>query len=107
MKIPREVHVERMLGCRVCDRDDVPLGRLQECRAEWLDGELVVTEFHLGPAALLERVGGFLLQLPLVGWLPIKRWQYRIPWELMDFSDPRRPRVRACRAELGDHFSFL
>ncbi|MEP6999870.1 MAG: hypothetical protein ABI969_05295 [bacterium] len=96
----REVHVERLLGRRVRDENGVVLGRIEEFLVETVDGELAVTEFHIGTAALLERTGAIFLQLPLIGALRGTATEYRIAWKLTDLSDPRRPRVRAARHEL-------
>jgi hypothetical protein len=95
-----ELHVERLLGCRVHDRDGKALGRLEEIRVEEIDGELVAVEFHIGAQAIVERLGGFALQLPFFNRLPVRRFEYRLSWRLMDFSDPRRPRVTCRREEL-------
>lgn len=96
----REVHVEHLLGRRVRDVDDAVIGRIEELVAERVETAHVVTEFHVGPAALLERVGRFVHQLPLLNALPLMHWEYRIPWQLLDLSDPDRPRVRCRKAEL-------
>ena len=95
-----ELHVERLLGCRVHDRDGKVLGRLEEIRVDEIDGELVALEFHIGAHAIVERLGGFALQLPFFNHLPVARFEYRVAWQLMDFSDPRRPRVTCRREEL-------
>jgi hypothetical protein len=96
----RERHVERLLGRRVRDIDGVVVGRLEELRVHLIDGEPVVTEFHLGPAALLERVGAFVHQLPFISLLPWKPAMYSVEWKDMDLEDARRPRIRRRRAEL-------
>ncbi|HEV8448186.1 MAG TPA: hypothetical protein VGQ44_15255 [Gemmatimonadaceae bacterium] len=88
-----ELHVERLLGRRVRDDDGAVLGRIEELRADVIDGETVVTEIHLGPAALWERLGGYALQLPFFRLLPAAKRVSRVPWSKMDFSDPDDPRV--------------
>jgi len=95
-----EAHVERLLGKRVRDVNGDVVGRLEEMIAETIDGELVVTEFHFGPAAVLERIGVFFGRLPYFGLLPLQRRLYRVPWQDMDLSEPHRPRVRKAKAEL-------
>jgi sporulation protein YlmC with PRC-barrel domain len=96
-----EVHVEQLLGYRVRDPDGCVVGRLEEFRVDIVDGEAVVTEFHIGGAAVLERIAGFASELPLVRHLPFTFTKYRVPWQDMDLSDPERPRVRVPRAELA------
>jgi sporulation protein YlmC with PRC-barrel domain len=88
-----EAHVEHLLGRRVVDVDGRVLGRLEEMRAEIVDRETVVTEFHVGEAALLERIGEFVTQLPFFRYIPFARHGYRIPWNQFDLSNPRAPRV--------------
>jgi len=93
-----EIHVEQLLGKKVRDADGRVVGRLEEFHVEAVDGEHVVTEFLIGPAAALQRVGVFLKQLPFFRFIPKK--EYCVSWTLMDFSDPDRPNVRARRDEL-------
>ena len=96
----REAHVEHLLGRRVRDIDGHVVGRLEELRVEIVDGEYVVTEFHIGGAAVVERIAAFITQLPFFTLIPHARKGYRIPWTQLDLSDPRHPRVRVHRAEL-------
>jgi sporulation protein YlmC with PRC-barrel domain len=96
----REVHLERVLGRRVRDIDGMVVGRLEEVAAETRGDGCVVTEFHVGPAAALERIARFVKQLPLIGVFPFSPWEYRIPWQLFDLSDPDAPRIRCRRADL-------
>jgi sporulation protein YlmC with PRC-barrel domain len=95
-----EVHVERILGRHVHDVDGHVIGRLEEIAAERDGDDCVVTEFHVGPAATIERIARFVRQLPLIGLVPFSRWEYRIPWQLFDLSNPDALRVRCRRDEL-------
>jgi hypothetical protein len=88
------VHVEHLLGRRVRDADGVVVGRLEELCVEIVNGDPVVTEFHVGPAALLERIGAFVHQLPFFALLPWSRRLRRIRWDEIDLTDPRHPRLR-------------
>lgn len=103
----REVRVELLEGRRVRDVDGRGVGRLEEIHAERQDLECIVQEFVVGPAALLERLGawaGATAPFKHLGGLAKKlRWEYRIPWQLLDLSDPERPRVRCRRAELAQY----
>ena len=96
----REVHVERALGRRVRDFNGEVVGRLEEFRCEVVAGETVVVELHIGPAAVSERLGGFLFRLPFFSLFPFERWEYRVSWELVDLVDPDRPRLRCAKSEL-------
>ena len=95
-----EAHVEHLLGRRVVDIDGRSVGRLEELRAEIVDGDLAVTEFHIGAGALLERIGAFVKQLPFFRYIPFSRRMYRVRWPDFDLSDPLRPRVRVKREDL-------
>lgn len=95
-----EAHVERLLGKKVRDREGEVVGRLQEIVAETVDGEVVVLEYHLGAAAMLERVGVFLRQLPYFKILPFPRRFYRVRWDEMDLSEPAKPKIRKPKSAL-------
>lgn len=89
-----EIHLEHMLGRRVRDASGAVIGRIEEVRVDIVDGETVVTEWHLGAEALFERLGGMALQLPFIRRMGDRPKSRRIPWQLMDLSDPRHPRLR-------------
>jgi sporulation protein YlmC with PRC-barrel domain len=95
-----EVHIERLLGRRVRSADGKVVGRLEEFRVDMIDGEPCVTEFHIGGAALIERITGFASELPLLRSLPFVRTEYRVRWQDVDLSDPRNPRLSLRYAEL-------
>lgn len=98
--MPRELHVERVVGKKVRDANGTVVGRLGEFVVENVDGDYVVTEVHIGPSAMLERVGAFVTQLPYFALIRIPHWQYRVGWQQMDWSDPDNPRVRVPKADL-------
>jgi sporulation protein YlmC with PRC-barrel domain len=96
----REAHVERLLGAKVHDVNGEMIGRLEEMIVEIIDGEAIVTEFHIGPEAMLERIGGFLGDMPYFHLLPFPKWAYRIGWQTMDLREPSKPRVKVAKASL-------
>jgi hypothetical protein len=98
--IARDVHVEHLLGRRVRDREGVIVGRIEEFAAEETVNGIALTEIHVGPAALIERIARFVRQLPLIGLLPFPYWEYRIPWRLVDLSEVAAPRLRCRHDEL-------
>jgi len=106
-----EAHVEHLLGAKLHDPDGRLVGRLEELRVEIVDGDHVVTEFHVGGAALLERIAAFMTQLPFLRLIPFTRRGYRVSWTDVDLTDPSHPRVLRPRATLKrmslNHFSFL
>jgi sporulation protein YlmC with PRC-barrel domain len=95
-----EIHAERLLGRRVRDRNGVVVGRIEEFLIEWIDSEPSVTEYHVGKAGWLERLGGFMLQLPFLSAIRPTPMEYRIPWSMMDLTDSRLPMVLADKRDL-------
>jgi hypothetical protein len=93
----RKVHLELLLGKLVRDPDEVKVGRILSVHADQEGAECTIREYHLGAAALLERLGISVLRI--VGW-PIDKEPLRVPWDQLDVSDPERPRLRCPVAEL-------
>jgi len=81
---PVEVRVEQLLGCEVVDENGKRVGHIEEIIAEGDGDELVVKEFHVGRAALAER-----LSFGLFG----SHKPHRIKWSDLDLSDPKHPRL--------------
>ena len=65
------------------------LGRLEECRVERRGNEWAVTEWIVGPAGLLERLG--LGARLIVG--ASRGQSYVVRWDQLDLTDPDRPRL--------------
>lgn len=89
-----ERRVELLLGRRVWSIEGTVIGRIEELRAEREHDYWVVTEFHIGPTALLERLAVRHLGLTLPG----RAHGYRVRWDQLDFEDPDNPRL-TCAAE--------
>jgi hypothetical protein len=84
-----EIRVERLLGRRVVAMNGRGVGRLEEIRVEKHGAGFVVTEYHLGPAALLERLSIHFVKL--FGANP--RRTHAVPWQFLDLRDPDHPRL--------------
>ena len=99
----RELHIELLLGRQVLAQDGEPVGRIEEVCAEDIGGDLIVTEYHIGTAAALERLSVSLLGRGILGLFG--RGQavrgYRVPWDKLDVSDQWRPRITCTVAELA------
>ena len=88
----RLVFVHELLGRRVRDVDGRPVGRIEEIRAERHGDEHEVTDFLLGPGALLER-------LSIVNRLLGRRRRTLVArWDQIDVSRPSVPRL-TCRVD--------
>jgi hypothetical protein len=97
----REVRVEEFLSRRVQALNGRVIGRIKEMRAEPRGKQLIVVEYLLGPAGLLERLSVRLSALPLLGRFAGNRSRrYKVRWQQMDLSDAKRPRLRCSVEEL-------
>src|SRR5690349_2357227 len=94
-----ELALERLLGRRVRDAGGRHAGRLEEVHAHRRGGEVVVTEWVLGTAGLIERLSlGPVLRALLGTRLYPHSARYTVAWDELDLSDPERPRL-SCRVE--------
>lgn len=101
----RALELHRLLNRRVVDADGEVIGRLEELHARIAPDDpaaYVIDEFHLGTYALLEAIAGnaFGRAVARLLWRRAYR-RYVVAWQLMDLSDPTRPRVRARKGELA------
>ena len=88
------VRLDRLVGCEVYTANHRRLGRLQEFRAERRGTSWVITEYLIGAAGLMERLG---LGVRLI--LGIKRTTgYVARWDQLDLSNPDRPTL-TCAVE--------
>ena len=93
----QNIHAELLLGRRVLDVNDRVVGRIRSIHAQRRGRDFFVEEYLIGPAAILEVLG--ISTRRLVGLRfdePI-----RIPWQMLDLSDPERPRLRCTKEELA------
>ena len=103
MTAPRELHLELLIGRKVRDPHGKVVGRLEEVRVDERDGECVVREFHLGAYAMFERLIGGPVGRSLLRLLGRRAYSpLVIPWEMLDLSNPRRPRLTRPAAELRE-----
>jgi hypothetical protein len=91
-----ECRVELLLGRKVRAGDGRVVGRIEELRAEREHDYYVVTEFHLGPSALIEALAVRHLGFTLAG----RVHGYRVRWDQLDLSDRERPRLTCPVGEL-------
>ena len=100
----RRVRLERLLGRKVIDVNGKNAGKIEEVRAHVRDGVCVVESFELGRQGLLERLSISDLSLAMVRVLGARRGTgakgHRVPWQQMDVSDPKHPRLRCAKEEL-------
>ncbi len=96
------VAVEHLLSRTVRDPSGRSAGRIEEIRVTPVRDALLVYQYDLGPAALLERLAVRLRAFPPLRMLGVGAGHggRSVPWEKMDLSDPLRPRITCMREEL-------
>jgi len=90
------VRLDRLIGRKILTGNNRSIGRLEECRAERRGDSWVVTEWVIGSAGLLERLGlGVRLIVGMRGG-----GSFVARWDQLDLSDPDRPRLNCSVEEL-------
>lgn len=97
-----EIHVELLLGTKVRDADGEDVGRIQEFRVEREGNACLVEAYLIGASALIERLSAWTLVRPIRRSLLSRKFfaLYQVPWDQMDLTDPRHPRLRIARRDL-------
>src|SRR5215210_6152642 len=95
-----ELHLELILGRKVYDSEDRSVGRLEEVIAEERGGELVVKEYLVGGAAMLQRLSITRLGRTFLGLLGTKENCYRVPWNKIDLTQTDKLRLLCAEDEL-------
>jgi hypothetical protein len=89
----RELRVDGLLGRQVFAANNQRVGRLEEFRTEKRGRDVVIAEYVIGGAGLLERLGvGIKLLFGRRGGGYVARWNQ------LDIRDPERPRL-TCRVD--------
>ena len=96
----REIHLELLIGKRVFALNGQSIGLVEEVRAELNNrGDCFVTEFLVGSYVVLQRLAGLKMGRAILRTLRLRRSQgYRVRWDQMDLSEPRRPQL-ACEVD--------
>ena len=93
----KSVRVELLAGRRVYDSDGRVAGRIHSIHIERDGAQCIVREYLLGTSAWLTRLG--ITTMRLFGWSRFRE-PVRVRWDLLDLSDPDRPRLRCRVADL-------
>lgn len=94
--MPSELQLELLVGRVVHDTNGRRVGRIEDVRAEIHDGELLAPEFVVGVRGVLERMALSFSSM----FVGISGKVVAVPWELMDLSDAKSPRLRCTLEEL-------
>ena len=100
----KRIHLEMLLGRKVIDIDGKNAGRIEEFRTEERDGELLITHYLLGRAGLGERLSisglAYSALIPLGARKGVAT--HKVPWDKLDLSDPKQPRLRGRKDEVEE-----
>jgi hypothetical protein len=92
----RRIRLEDLLGASVRTGQREVVGRIEEVRAVRRGGEYEISEYHLGPAALLERLA------VVSGIFGRRARTIIVRWDQVDVSNPRAP-VLTCERDQLKH----
>jgi sporulation protein YlmC with PRC-barrel domain len=91
-----KIRLQHLIGSQVRDSRGERIGRIASVHAQTEGMHCFVFEYHVGPAAVLERLGMSVGRLIGVhGRKPL-----RIPWQQLDITNEREPRLRCSLEEL-------
>jgi hypothetical protein len=98
----RRIHLQHLIGQGVLDSAGQRVGHIEEIRATNSNDGCYVEEYLLGQRGLALR-----LSIPHFANVLIRRLgaqnqpiSHRVPWQKMNISDPRHPRLRCTTQEL-------
>jgi sporulation protein YlmC with PRC-barrel domain len=97
-----DVHIELLLGTKVQDMDGETVGRIEEFRVEDDGKSSRVESYLIGASALIDRLSAWSLVRPIARMLHARKLLtvYEVPWQDMDLSDLRRPKLRVSKRDL-------
>jgi sporulation protein YlmC with PRC-barrel domain len=94
MTVRRLIRPEDLIGQKVRTADGRVVGRIEDLYAEHPGSDHQVTEYHLGPGALLERLAAARR------WFGGKRKMVIVRWDQLDIHNPERPTLTCPADEL-------
>jgi hypothetical protein len=94
---PHEIRIDAALGRQLLGGNNQPIGRIEEFRTERRGDTEVVTEVVIGLLGIFERmhVTAHLL-------FGAERRGCVAKWDQIDFSEPKKPRLKVSIDELDD-----
>ena len=96
-----EIHVQDLIGRQVVDPSGKAVGRIEEIAAERRGAELFVTEYHIGPVAMLERVASATIIRGMLGGRGLRGGKgLRVPWDILDLKDVHHPKLTCAVSSL-------
>ncbi len=97
-----ELNAELLIGTKVVDANGESVGRIQEFNVEREEKACLVNAYLVGVSGLVDRLSAWTLVRPINKFLHSHRLYslYQIPWQDMDLTDPRHPKLRKVRHDL-------
>ena len=98
----QEIHAELLIGRRVRAMNGRVIGRLEEIRTKEGPRGCYVEEFLTGGYGVLERLAASTITRAMFQVIGARQTEssYRIPWDKLDLSNPKEPRLRGEVSEL-------
>jgi hypothetical protein len=97
----QKINVELLLSRKVYGLNNRPVGRIEEINADVLHGDCYVREFLVGSHAVLDRLAAVRIGHAILGLFgKLLKKHYAIPWDKLDLSNPKRPRLTCSVKEL-------
>lgn len=100
----KRIDLQMLLGRMVKDTNGEKVGRIEEFRAEEQNGETVITHYLVGRRGLRERLSISGLALTFIRPFGAQHVAatHKIPWEKLDLSDPKHPKLRGRKDEVQE-----
>lgn len=97
-----EINAELLLGTKVHDADGETIGRIEEFDVERGDNACLVQAYVIGATGVIDRLSAWSLIRPIARLLRRRHLfsAYRVPWQEMDLSDPKHPKLRIRKEDL-------
>ncbi len=97
-----QIHAELLLGRKVRAMNGRVIGRLEEIRAKQDARGCYVEEFLTGSYGVLERLAASTIARAIFHVIGARQKgsSYRVPWDKLDLSDPKAPRLLCEVSEL-------
>lgn len=83
-----EINIELLVGRAVVSKAGKTIGHIEELRAEHDGTDLVITEFHVGSYAAMERISASPIGIEVLGLFRLRRRHrgYRIRWNQIELG---------------------
>jgi hypothetical protein len=97
-----EVSIELLLGAKLRDVDGESVGRIEEFRVRRDENVCLLDAYLVGASAVIDRLSAWSLARPIGRYLRTRKFVtvYEVPWQDMDLTDPKKPRLRIPKRDL-------